>query len=95
LKPWAHDVLLRVESTTSQVGLDAAARRRNVRGAFDVPPEKRGAIEGKSILLIDDVRTTGATANACAETLKTAGAAHVNVLSFALVLEPARLHIGA
>jgi predicted amidophosphoribosyltransferase len=41
------------------------------------------------------VRTTGATANACAETLKKAGAAHVNVLCFALVLQPARLHIEA
>ncbi len=92
-KPWVHDVLLRIEATTSQVGLDAKERHKNVRRAFDVPPEKRPVIEGKSILLVDDVRTTGATANACAETLKKAGAAQVNVLSFALVLEPARLHI--
>lgn len=94
-KPWLHDVLLRIEATLSQVGLDAASRHKNVRHAFEVPPEKRPLIEGKSVLLVDDVRTTGATANACAETLKKAGAAQVNVLSFALVLEPARLHIGA
>jgi ComF family protein len=94
-KPWAHDILLRIEATTSQVGLDAKTRRKNVRHAFDVPLEKRAVIDGKSVLLIDDVRTTGATANACAETLKKAGAAQVNVLSFALVLEPTRLHIGA
>ena len=92
-KPWSHDVLLRVEATTSQVGLDAAARRKNVRKAFDVAPEKRAAVDGKTVLLIDDVRTTGATANACAATLKKAGAARVLLLSFALVLEPARLHI--
>jgi ComF family protein len=92
-KAWMHDVLLRVEATVSQVGLDAGERHKNVRRAFEVPPERRAAIEGKSVLLIDDVRTTGATANACAETLKKAGAAQVNVLTFALVLEPARLHI--
>ncbi len=92
-KPWVHDVLLRVESTTSQVGLDAKERRKNVRRAFEVALDKRPAIDGKSVLLIDDVRTTGATANACAAALKKAGAAHVNLLSFALVLEPSRLHI--
>jgi ComF family protein len=92
---WLHDVLLRVEATKSQVGLDAVERQKNVRRAFEVLLEKRPMIEGKSVLLVDDVRTTGATANACAETLKKAGAAQVNVLSFALVLEPARLHIEA
>jgi predicted amidophosphoribosyltransferase len=66
-----------------------------VRRAFLVPPEQRPRIEGKNVLLVDDVRTTGATAEACAETLKKAGAAHVNVLSFALVLAPSRLHIEA
>jgi ComF family protein len=94
-KQWHHDVLVRVEATVSQVGLVAAERRKNVRRAFLVPPEHRTRIEGKNILLVDDVRTTGATAEACAETLKKAGAAHVNVLSFALVLAPSRLHIEA
>jgi ComF family protein len=92
-RPWVHDVLLRVEATTSQVGLDASARRKNVRRAFNVALEKRPWIDGKSVLLIDDVRTTGATANACAAALKKAGAAQVHLLSFALVLEPSRLHI--
>ena len=86
--PWHADVLLRSEATTSQVGLDAKERRKNVRRAFVVPPERRPLIEGKTVLLVDDVRTTGATANACAVTLKKAGAARVFVLSFALVLEP-------
>ncbi len=92
-KPWAHDVLLRVEATASQVGLDAVARRKNVRGAFAVAIEKLPAVDCKTVLLVDDVRTTGATANACAGALKKAGAARVLLLSFALVLEPARLHI--
>jgi ComF family protein len=92
-KPWLHDVLLRVEATTSQVGLDASERRRNVRKAFDIALEKRPAVNGKTVLLVDDVRTTGATANACAAMLKKAGAVRVLLLTFALVLEPTRLHI--
>lgn len=94
-KPWRGDVLLRTHETTSQVGLDAKQRRKNVRRAFDVPFEKQGHIAGKTTLLVDDVRTTGATAQACAETLKRVGAARVYVLSFALVLMPTQLHIEA
>lgn len=89
------DVLLRQRPTTPQVGLDADQRRRNVRAAFAVLPDRKAGIEGKTILLVDDVRTTGATCNACAAALKNAGAARVHVLSFALVLEPTRLHIEA
>ena len=89
------DVLERVTPTTSQVGLDAQERRRNVRRVFSVSPERQVLIEGKTVLLVDDVRTTGATAEACAATLKKAGAARVLVLSFALVLVPTRLHIDA
>jgi len=92
-KPYAHDVLERRQATRSQVGLSADERQKNVRSAFAVRPEMRPRIEGKSLLLVDDVRTTGATLSACASTLKAAGAARVDVLSFALVLEPARLHI--
>ena len=92
-KPMLHDVLVRPAPTRSQVGLTAEERRKNVRRAFAVPPETRPAIEGKTVLLIDDVRTTGATVEACAAVLKAAGAARVDVLSFALVLTPAQLHI--
>ncbi len=94
-KPYLTDVLLRQMVTRSQVGLTAEERRKNVRRAFAVPPERRPAIEGRRVLLVDDVRTTGATAAACAETLMAAGAAGVDVLSFALVLTPAQLHIEA
>lgn len=90
---WQPDVLLRVMATTPQVGLDAETRRRNVRRAFEVPFDKRPLIDGKAVLLVDDVRTTGATGNACAAALKAAGARKVHMLSFALVLEPTRLHI--
>lgn len=93
--PCHMDVLLRQRPTTPQVGLDAGERRRNVKAAFVVSPDRKAVIEGKTVLLVDDVRTTGATCNACAIALKNAGAAHVHVLSFALVLEPTRLHIGA
>lgn len=94
-KPCRTDVLLRILPTSQQVGLDAAERRKNVRKAFAVALEKRPAIDGKTVLLVDDVRTTGATAEACAMALKAAGASVVHVLSFALVLQPARLHIEA
>jgi ComF family protein len=92
-KPVAVDVLLRHRPTRSQVGLTAEERRRNVNRAFSVPAEKQATIDGKNVLLIDDVRTTGATAAACAVALSKAGAARVDVLTFALVLTPARLHI--
>ena len=92
-KPFAPQMLKRVRATSSQVWLDERARRRNVRNAFVVPERQRGKISAKRILLVDDVLTTGATSNACAETLLKAGAAAADVLVFALVLDPAQLHI--
>ena len=92
-KPWRHDVLARARRTRAQVGLDEAQRRKNVKGAFTVRPERLAAVAGKTVLLIDDVRTTGATAEACALALRQAGAARVLVLSFALVPAPAKPHI--
>jgi ComF family protein len=92
-KIFATDVLLRQLATRQQVGLNAEARRKNVRKAFHVPFEKSALISGKTIVLIDDVRTTGATLAACAVALKKAGAARINVLTFALVKEPHRMHI--
>ncbi len=78
-------VLRRTRPTKRQVGLTTAQRKENVRGAFSVPDRKRALIEGRNILLIDDVITTGATINACAKTLKKAGAVRVDVLALALV----------
>lgn len=85
-----HDplALVRTRSTASQVGLTAEQRKRNVRAAFSVPKERRDGIAGKRIVLIDDVITTGATANACARALKRAGAEQVDVLALARVVDP-------
>jgi ComF family protein len=84
-------VLNRIRATPQQVGLDANARRKNMRNAFAVTD--RSKIENKNILLVDDVRTTGATISACVAALKKAGAGNVNVLTFALVNAPFKPHI--
>jgi ComF family protein len=94
-KPCRTDMLTREKPTRQQVGLSAEDRRKNVGRAFAVPAPLRGHVHGKTIVLVDDVRTTGATANACAAALKAAGADRVHLLTFALVLEPTRLHIEA
>jgi len=74
----------RVRHTQSQVGLTNDQRRRNLAGAFAVPPRQRARIEGRNVLLIDDVITTGTTLNACARVLKRAGAARVDALALAI-----------
>lgn len=84
---FAPTLLERRKQTKSQGEMPSAkARRRNVRGAFVVPKEFRGTINGKTIVLIDDVVTTGATVDACARTLKRAGAQKVFVLCLARVV---------
>jgi len=84
-KPFA---LQRIRRTPSQVGLSAEQRRRNVAGAFRVPGRRRAQVAERNIVIVDDVITTGATANACARTLKRAGAARVDVLALARVVDP-------
>jgi ComF family protein len=85
--PVDYLLLARVKRTPSQVGLTAAQRRRNVAGAFRVlAPRPR--IVGKRLVVVDDVITTGATADACARMLKRAGAARVDVLALARAVEP-------
>ncbi len=88
-KPVAPLALRRVRATPSQGAMPSAkARRRNMRGAFQVPDSYLAAIHNRDILLVDDVLTTGATADACARVLKRAGAAKVNVLALARVVRP-------
>lgn len=69
----------RKKNTTAQAGLTNAKRRANVQGAFEI----RGRLDGKHVLLVDDVMTTGATASACGRALKRAGAARVTLLTLA------------
>jgi ComF family protein len=76
-RPWSPAVLGRAKDTPSQGGLSRAARLENVKGAFHVPPRKRRHVSGRSLLLVDDVWTTGATCRACAAALRRAGAASV------------------
>jgi ComF family protein len=83
--PVALTALQRTRRTAAQVGLGHEARRANVAEAFSVKPGARKSLQGKNIVLIDDVITTGATANACAEALLKAGAARVDVLAIALI----------
>ena len=90
-RPYAPEILIRAKATRQQVGLDAAQRMRNVKGAFKVPFEQEGRVRGNTIVLVDDVRTTGATVQACAQALKKAGARNISVLTFAIVNEPMRL----
>lgn len=73
--------LVRTRRSQTQAGLSQAQRRLNVRGIFAANP--RIDSSGKRLLLIDDVLTSGATANACAAALKRAGAARVDVLTLA------------
>jgi ComF family protein len=72
---------VRVRDTPPQTGLRGTERRRNVRGAFAVPRPER--VRGLNVLLVDDVITTGATADSCARALKQAGAKGVWVLTLA------------
>jgi ComF family protein len=82
-------LLARVKPSRRQVGLTKAQRQENLQGAFRVPTEAKGRLRGKRVLLIDDVLTTGSTANAAARALLRGGAASVDVLAFARVVTDA------
>lgn len=84
--PMHVDTLRRIRRTPLLRGANARDRDRIVRGAFSVPPQCRNELAGKTIFLVDDVYTSGATANACARALKRAGARRVVVLCWARVL---------
>jgi ComF family protein len=76
--------LARVRATPSQTARDRAQRARNVRDAFAVRRPSR--VAGRRVLLVDDVMTTGATAQECARVLRAAGARRIDVLTLARVL---------
>ena len=85
-RPLVPDAVTRIRATRQQVGLGAREREDNVRGAFRVPPSSEIGVRGRRILVVDDVYTTGVTVAAVARALKKAGAAEVDVLTFARVL---------
>ena len=90
--PIAH-ALWRMRATAPQTGLHAAARRRNMQGAFRLSPllsrrQRERWLIDRIVVLIDDVRTTGATLNACAAILMSAGARQVRALTVARAAPP-------
>ena len=79
----------RVKSTPPLKGMSHLQRRRTVSGAFRV---RRGMeLHGRTVVLIDDVLTTGSTANACASALRRAGATRVELVSWARVIRPSQV----
>ncbi|WP_430424383.1 ComF family protein [Phenylobacterium sp.] len=91
--PYLPDALVRRRDTATQAGKSGSGRKRNVAAAFEVPASRRKQVDGLRILLIDDVLTTGATAEGCARALKAAGAARVDLAVVARVQAAAGLTI--
>ena len=82
-------LLKRTRRTPALKGMSLSQRRRTVAGAFGIDPAAE--LEGRTIVLVDDVLTTGSTANACARALQRAGAGRVELVSWARVVRPAQL----
>ena len=81
------DLLERTKATPPLKQMGPKQRRETVRGAFRVAAKHRGRLRGRTVILVDDVFTSGATADACARTLKRAGAARVELLCWARVVK--------
>ena len=77
------DGLIRTRATSAQRALSEEERYLNMQGVFMVPEHNRKRLQGKNVILIYDVYTTGATANQCAQALKEAGASEVHLLALA------------
>ena len=82
-------LLRRVKRTPALKGMSLRQRRKVVAGAFQVNPS--ADLAGRTVVLIDDVLTTGSTANACARALQKAGAGRVELVSWARVIKPMQL----
>lgn len=81
--PYAGKLLVRTVETEAMSKLGVLGRRKNIREVFSVPHNKMNRLAGKQILLVDDIYTTGSTADACTSVLLEAGAARVYVFTFA------------
>ncbi len=86
-KPAVPDLLVRRRATEKQGHLVRLARQRNVAGAFTLHPGRAALVADKRVLLIDDVITTGATIGNCAKALRRGGAAAIDVLAVARVIQ--------
>jgi competence protein ComFC len=78
--PYASQAIHKVLDSPTQVGLSAQERLQNVKEAFTA---RKKSVHGKSILIVDDIRTTGSTLRSCAQALRTAGATRVYALTLA------------
>jgi len=81
-KPMIPDVLIKKKWTISQIGLSKSKRSKNLNGSIKLGDKH--SVNGKTILLVDDVKTTGATSNLCSQVLKNAGAASVTLVTISL-----------
>jgi ComF family protein len=91
--PVSHTALKRARATRQQVGLSRSERSLNVQGVFKVPADGKAQVARRRVLLMDDVLTSGSTADACARALLRAGAKNVDVLVFARVVDATRATI--
>jgi ComF family protein len=87
--PVDQQLIRRVRPTPALKGMNEAQRRRAVGGAFEAVAGRR--LDGQTVILIDDVLTTGSTAAACAKALRKAGAGRVELISWARVVRPSHL----
>lgn len=81
-----YDLLIRHRSTAPSAKLNVKQRRLNVKGAFSVPEHQQTSVLNKHVLLVDDVLTSGSTADACAQALIEAGALSVRLVTWARTL---------
>ncbi|MBK5264846.1 MAG: ComF family protein [Alphaproteobacteria bacterium] len=84
--PVELDILQRIKSTPPLRGMNPSQRIKTLSGAFQLARKPRSQLIGKTVVLVDDVYTSGATANSCAKVLKRGGAASVHILCWARVL---------
>lgn len=90
-KPFEKDLLIRLRDTVPMNHLGAEERRHNLDGAFCVNEDLKESVKNKRILLVDDIYTTGITANECSRVLKSSGAAHVTIITLAAGLNQREL----
>lgn len=91
----AVDLLQRTRQTPALGGLGRRERRRAIKGAIRLNPQRPDLVRGREVILVDDVLTSGATSEACVRVLKKAGARSVRIACFARVLDEALDHTSA